>query len=247
MPVVVKDYTYVAQYLDPKAVGNVTGAFAIGKNCKDPGRLIDFIDWMSTPEGIMYRTNGPEGLGWEYDENGVPYVTPYGVEGGLLGNARQAIEVPAEFGGGTFGNGFFEIPGLVTTNYGVEMNPLNGLPYRSKYWTSPKINQTDKEWREFTGCVAIDEYISTKGKFAKTPVVGAYSVDYLDSELQAIYDACGLAIENASWRMIIAADQAAFDAIWAEVTQECMDYGWEELMNFYEENDIRLFYENATF
>jgi len=247
MPVVVDEYTYVAQYLDPKAVGNVTGMFSFGNNCKDPGRLLDFIDWLSTPEGIMVQTNGPQGLTWDYDENGIPYITPFGLEAGLLTGSIQSLPVPEEFGGGNLGDGMLQLPRLCTTNYGLEINPENNLPYRAKYWASPDLSQTDLEWRAFTGAVSIDEYIAAKGKYVKTPVINNYSVENPDSELQAIYDAAGTAIENASWRMIIAANQAEFDAIWAEVTQECMDYGWADLMAFYDENDVKMFLENAEF
>lgn len=247
MPVVIDEYTYVAQYLDPKAVGNVTGMFAFGSHCKDPGRLLDFIDWLATPEGTMIQTNGPEGLAWEYGANGIPVLTPYGIEAGLLIGSMQSLPVPEEFGGGNLGDGNLQLPRLCTTNYGLEINPENNYPYRAKFWESPDLSRTDLEWREFTGCVSIDEYISQSGSYVKTPVVGTYPLDNVDSELQAIYDACGTAIENASWRMIIAADQNMFDAIWAEVTQECMDYGWADLMAFYDENDIKLFLENAQF
>ena len=64
--------------------GNAKVVVAIGTKAKDPQRMADFIDWLYSPEGIrangvgsMSGTAGPEGLCWEYGEDG-PVVTEYG-------------------------------------------------------------------------------------------------------------------------------------------------------------------------
>ena len=39
----------------------------IGKDAEDPQRIMDFIDWMYSPEGInaSMQGSGPEGVTWE--------------------------------------------------------------------------------------------------------------------------------------------------------------------------------------
>ena len=80
---------------------------SIGSKAEDPERLAAFVDWLYSPEGI--RNNraqtsggmaGPEGLCWEYGEDG-PYLTDFGKKA-LLG---EDVEVPEEWGKGTWSEG----------------------------------------------------------------------------------------------------------------------------------------------
>lgn len=46
--------------------------YAISKNCKDIEKAIELLCWVSSQEGSLIMENGPEGLAWNFDENGVP-------------------------------------------------------------------------------------------------------------------------------------------------------------------------------
>lgn len=46
--------------------------YCISKNCKDVEKAIELLAWVSSQEGSLIIENGPEGLAWEFDENGVP-------------------------------------------------------------------------------------------------------------------------------------------------------------------------------
>lgn len=50
-----------------------TGAtYVISKDCKDIEKAIELLAWISSQEGSLIMENGPEGLAWDYDENGIP-------------------------------------------------------------------------------------------------------------------------------------------------------------------------------
>lgn len=46
--------------------------YVISKNCKNIEKAIELITWISSQEGSLIMENGPEGLAWKYDENGMP-------------------------------------------------------------------------------------------------------------------------------------------------------------------------------
>lgn len=46
--------------------------YCISKNCKDVKKAIELLTWVSSQEGSLIMENGPEGLAWDFDENGVP-------------------------------------------------------------------------------------------------------------------------------------------------------------------------------
>ena len=46
--------------------------YAISNNCTDVEAAIEILTWISSQEGSLIMENGPEGLAWNYDENGVP-------------------------------------------------------------------------------------------------------------------------------------------------------------------------------
>ena len=88
--------------------GNQDSIIAVGSQCADKERIVDFIDWLYSDEGIMLNganlsgaAAGPEGLTWEMREDG-PYLTEFGKEALLNGGE---IEVPEEYGGGTWKSG----------------------------------------------------------------------------------------------------------------------------------------------
>ena len=46
--------------------------YCISKNCKNIEKAIELLTWVSGQEGSLIIENGPEGLAWEFDENGIP-------------------------------------------------------------------------------------------------------------------------------------------------------------------------------
>lgn len=48
------------------------GTMVISKNCKNIEKAIELMAWISSQEGSLVMENGPEGLAWDYDANGIP-------------------------------------------------------------------------------------------------------------------------------------------------------------------------------
>ena len=67
----------------------------VGARMEDPQRLVDLIDWLYSPDGISStgvqssaKTAGPRGLCWDYGEDGQPYLTEFGQQALLYGEAK---------------------------------------------------------------------------------------------------------------------------------------------------------------
>lgn len=134
-------------------VGNQKVVMSIGSKAEDPERLAAFVDWLYSPEGI--RNNraqtsggmaGPEGLCWEYGEDG-PYLTDFGKKA-LLG---EDVEVPEEWGKGTWSEGISALN--YSTVASCELDE-KGYPYAYLLWDSVRnmnISPLEIDWREKWG------------------------------------------------------------------------------------------------
>jgi multiple sugar transport system substrate-binding protein/putative aldouronate transport system substrate-binding protein len=78
----------------------------VGSKAQDPDRMIDFIDWLYSPEGVELSCSqtsgscGPKGLTWDM-KDGKPVLTDFGKKA----FAGEDIQVPAEYGTGTWKDG----------------------------------------------------------------------------------------------------------------------------------------------
>lgn len=65
-----------ADYADNYSGGNwdwgLASAYCISSKCENIEAAIELLCWISGQEGSLIMENGPEGLAWEYDENGIP-------------------------------------------------------------------------------------------------------------------------------------------------------------------------------
>ena len=156
----IKDQEMYEDGISPYGQGT---AAAIGQGAKDPGRLADFINWMSSPEGFMLMYDGPEGLAWTLDANNQPVLTDLGKVGLAGGMAEKpGPAVPAQFGGGTFSTAAPAIPTMILMWRGTEMNPVLNCPYDSRMWDSTKKsggNALDKLWQKTFGSDSVLDYL----------------------------------------------------------------------------------------
>lgn len=217
--------------------GNAKVVVAIGTKAKDPQRMADFIDWLYSPEGIrangvgsMSGTAGPEGLCWEYGEDG-PVVTEYGKKALFEAN----VEVPEEFGGGVWEEG------ISTLNFmPVSRNEKDdrGYPYMFQEWDSVQQMQEtelDSDWRGFMGAQSTMEYLIQNDKLTVSPGENFIS-SVEDSEQTAIRKQCRSAIQKYSWEMVFAEDEAEFYTLLHKMQQEVKGLGYETILAFDMEN-----------
>lgn len=193
--------------------GNPKAIICIGSNTKDPERLAAFIDWLYSPEGIMINTAqvnnagaGPQGLTWDVDESGNPYLTEFGI----AAFSQQDTPVPEEWGGGTWAGGISELNYKAVSP--AEYSP-DGYAYYYQLWPSVQREEhstpLDLDWQAHTGGTDTMSYLSENNMLLPAPGMG-YVSEEETNELFIIRSKCRSVITDYSWRMIFAEDEESF-------------------------------------
>jgi putative aldouronate transport system substrate-binding protein len=206
---------------------------SIGANCKYPERAMEIINWVYSDEGMMEIYNGPEGVTWEYDANGVPVFTDLG----WATYNDQMYEMPAEYGGGTFYEGSNK--GIYTTpnkNYSLVST---GYPVNHDLW--PSVLNKDmtpivKDWSDYYGgALTSIQAMENTGKILKTVNQAVFITEpalVMDEMLLQKYNQISTVIVQYSWKMVFAADEAEFNALQAEMIQKAKGLGYDEVVAF---------------
>ncbi len=190
-------------------------------------RIMEFLDWYASPEGLQLQHAGSTPLIYTVGEDGKYTLTPEGE-----GRFSQEVMVPEEEGGGNWNDGNNAINQWIVA--AVEVNPLTGEPYDSNLWSSYKErNQTatTQEWSEMFGAADDVEYLKNNGMLSSVASLNCALVAD-DTDISFIRNQCGQLIKDTSWKMIYAADEAEFEAMWDEMCEELDGLDFEELVNF---------------
>lgn len=214
--------------------GNQSSVIAIGSQAKDPKRLVDFIDWLYSTEGIMANeagllggAAGPMGLTWEMRE-GEPYLTDFGREAFLNGGN---LEVPQEYGGGTWADG------VSTLNYKSVAHcekSEEGIYYYYNMWDSVIALDTSDiviDWRNRMCANSTMEYLQKNDMLIVAPGV-SYIAPSEDTEQSTIRNQCKKAIQEYSWEMIFAPDREQFERLLDEMQTSVKSYGYDIILEY---------------
>ena len=189
-------------------------------------RLMEFLDWYASPEGVQIQHGGTEGLIYTV-ENGKYKLTEDGIN-----RFSAEVAVPEDQGGGNWNDGNNQINQWIVAS--CDINPDTNEPYGTDMWsTTIEMNQTKttKEWTEKFGAADDVEYLQKNNMMTIVPSINmSLAVDTTDISL--IREQCGNTIKDASWRMFFAADDASFDAEWDAMVDEINGLGWEDLVAF---------------
>lgn len=203
--------------------------FGIGSQVDDEkkARIMEFFDWLASPEGCTIQHAGDEGIIYTVNDDGTYTLTEDGYN-----RFTTEIMIPEELGGGNWTDGNNQVNQWIVQSY--DTNPVNGESYVPDLWTSylEKNNtKTNKEWKEMHGAENEVEYLQDKGMMSPVPHINmSLAIDTTDIGL--IRSQCKTIVCDASWKAIFAADEAAFDAIWDDMCAQLEGFGWNDLVAF---------------
>jgi len=226
-------------------------AAAIGLNAKDPARIADFLNWISSPEGFMTLYNGPEGLAWTTNADGLPVLTELGTVGlaGGLGYA-PGPDVPAEFGGGQFVTGAPNFGFTTILKWrGTEMNPINNSPYDSRLWKSTLVDgatKLDKLWQDTFSATDVLSFLRSRDRLVVNSPSG-YNAPPLTTDENTMFQQVSQEIVNTSWRMCFARDQDDFDSMWSSMVTTAKGLGFDEIYDLNQKQAAELFAAQQKF
>ncbi len=217
--------------------------WSIGANTEYPELCMAIINWLATPEGRLTAEYGPEDVCWYYDEDGYLCLT----ELGAACKADVNTEMTDGYSG-TFDDGSFK---MNNTTWALDTSNLDstvGETYNYKKWESQQTEAStlvEADWREYTGCTTFDEYVKTSD-YVLSPGTD-YSTSSKSDELQVVWSQVTNCIKNGSWNAIYAETDEEFDAIVEQMTTDAYDYGFEECIEFQQnEAEIRHAAEEAA-
>ena len=201
---------------------------AVGSQVSDENfaRLMEFLDWYASPEGVQLQHAGTEGLIYTV-ENGKYTLTEDG-----LNRFSAEVAVPEDQGGGNWNDGNNQINQWIVAS--CDINPDTNEPYGTDFWsTTIEMNQTKttKEWTDKFGAADDVDYLTKNNMMTVVPSINiALAIDSTDISL--IRKQCGDIIKDASWRMVFAKDDADFEAQWDAMTAQLEGLGWSDLTAF---------------
>lgn len=205
--------------------------WSIGAKTQYPELCMEIINWLCTPEARVTMDYGPKGLCWDYDENGRTYFTEFGK---TCFEDRKTL-MPEEWGGATFNEGAFQINN--TTWTAADVNPESGERYDQQYWASTQVPDgrcdAERDWREFTGCMTVQEYMDTCNYSIDQPT--PFVMETLDPQMQSVWDQVALCLVDYSWRAIYAETEEDFNAIVNEMRGKAKSYGYDTCIKFCQE------------
>ena len=203
--------------------------FGIGSQVSEENklRLLEFLDWYCSPEGLTLQHAGTEGLIYTVNEDGTYTLTEDG-----FNRFTTEIMVPEDQGGGNWTDGNNQINQWIAAS--IEMNPVTGETFVPDLWASTieKNNtKTTKEWQEVYGAKNEVEYMKNTGMMNPVPSVNlALAIDTTDIGL--IRSQCKTLVCDTSWKAIFAANDAEFEALWDDMVTQLEGFGWNDLVAF---------------
>ncbi|MBQ7680395.1 MAG: sugar ABC transporter substrate-binding protein [Butyrivibrio sp.] len=206
-----------AYYGDPRV-------WAIGSNVTDEeyARILEFLNWYASPDGLEFQHHGIKDFNYKVGDDG-KYI-PIN-DNALMDN----LPVPEEYGGAGYNDGNNAINQWLL--HSLTINPKTGEPYNSTYWASYKAQtMTDmkREWQEMFGAEDQVDYLKKNNKLAVSPNVSV-ALPSDSNDISVIRNQCSEALNDYSWRMIFVDDDATFDAMWDEMTEQLNGLGFEQL------------------
>lgn len=202
--------------------------FAIAKDSKNLDAALELLNWLYDPEVCFYLTNGPQGVIWDYDANGEPYV----IEEDIVSKNTELL-VPEDIGGGAFRDGVYSFNSL-----GPQAATImdNGYTMSYRYWPSwLRRNPTllKQEVNEMLGGVSVlSEYLEPRDMIADS-TQAVNMITPASDDMEIVITQIGEIVKKYSWQMVYASDEAEFEALWTTMTEQAKQLGLDQVTEYY--------------
>ncbi|UJF31740.1 type 2 periplasmic-binding domain-containing protein [Paenibacillus hexagrammi] len=198
--------------------------FALGAKAKHPERIMEFLDWTVSPEGLRYYTNGFEGFNYEKTADGKYKLTEVGQTA-----FQKNTPVPDQYGGGGYQDGQSKINSMIMSDF--VKDPDTGEFYNNNYWsTTIEANKTalTTDWQKAYDATNPTEYYMKNHMIDIVPNINT-SLGSDSSDIKNKRSQISNYVKNTSWKMVFAKNQAEFDQLWAKMKTDVVGLGWEDV------------------
>ncbi len=199
--------------------------FSLGSKAKDVPRIMEFLDWYASPEGINFTVNGLEGFNYEKTADGKMKFTEAGMTA-----FQNNTPVPAEYGGGGYQDGQCKIN--VWLLHDMNIDPATGEPYNSNYWsTTIESNKTalTLAWQAKYQAKNPMDYLVKHKMVEVVPSINT-SLGTDTSDIKNKRSQCSEIIKNTSWKMIFSKNEADFNSLWSKMQSDLDGLGYKDVV-----------------
>ncbi|UUZ80350.1 hypothetical protein LJK88_36430 [Paenibacillus sp. P26] len=199
--------------------------FALGSKAKDPARIMEFLDWLVSPEGMRYYTNGIEGFNYEKTADGKFKLTEVGQTA-----FQKNTPVPAQYGGGGYQDGQSKINSMIMSDF--VKDPDTGEFYNNNYWNATiEANKTALtiDWQKTYNATNATDYYLKNHMIDIVPNINT-SLGTDSSDIKNKRDQISNYVKSTSWKMVFAKNQAEFDQLWAKMKIDVAGFGWNDVI-----------------
>lgn len=200
--------------------------YAVGSKCKDPARVMQFIDWSVSPEGMRYLIDGIEGFNYVIKNNKMAFTK--------VGQSafQNNTPVPPKYGLGTGGYQDGQSKINITILGTVAKDPSTKEPYDNNFWSSYiKANKT-KMNNAWTAKYKAENSVKYYQQHKMLEVVPTINVNFGNdtSIIKNERNQCKKILCDTSWGMVFAKSQSEFNSDWATMKTQLSGLGWSDLL-----------------
>ena len=202
-------------------------------------RIMEFLDWYASPEGLTLQHAGIEGLNYTVGEDGkfIPFH-----DDALMANLPVPDEYVGEDGVVGYNDGNNAINQWIGSS--ICMNPNTEERYAMKFWKSYKdmtMTEMKKEWQEHFGAEDSVDYMKKNNQLLASP-----SVDFTpasdEGDIAAMRVDVNKTLCTYTWQLIFAENDDDFEALWDAMVEKMDGFGYKELY----ENDVAVYQEEVN-
>ena len=202
-----------------------TGGYCISAKCQNVDAALKLINILADEKCLLELVSGYEGedMRWVYNEEGIPTITAAFAEA-LNNGTELSIDPDKNI---EFWNIMHLLSPGVINSYGVSYN----YTLWPSYYEVTYNTDLAKDWTETYGYPYLKALLEDKGWTIAAQTEGFSAFLTADDDITIMTKAALKdIIVPASWRMIFAADEAEFDAIWDEMKSKCESLGIDYLV-----------------
>lgn len=207
--------------------------WSIGAKSQYPELCMAIINYLCTPEGRLDYEYGPQGVCWEWLDNGKAELTDFGLDCKALA-AREDKVMPAPYSG-LWDDG---CPQMNNTTWSLNTtipDGVDGQTFNFKYWDkylALDVDKAEQEWRTDMGVESYTDYMTQFDYSISLP--HSYAESTKSDELATTWEQVKTCIQNGSWQAIYAKDDSEFESIVAKMRTDADSYGYQECIEWCE-------------
>ncbi len=214
--------------------GNTEIVAMVGSKAQDPQRMVDFINWLYSTEGIacsMNRYCGPEGVLWTM-EDGQPVLTELGKQCFVEGDGTM----PEEYGGGSWLEGSSKLEYKIIS--AGEINPETGFPYDPGLWDSYaelNTNPVIEDWQAHMDAKNAIDYLQKNDQLMTSPGI-SFASPSDDTEIATLRAQCKSVLVENSWKAVFADSEEDCERYIQEMISTVKGLGYDDIVAVDKEN-----------